>query len=184
MKGSRISTHILFIFRTFIARILFGSSFLLAGLLSVRYAPVSKRSKACIEAKAKQQHQKRQTKPTKDTTTAQKPTTTKNTKTTRSLCSEWNKWDSVHTEQVKQMLHGKLARQATRAWNDHAEGSQLQIYHVKWADPNSQKEKPKQTKKHHKTKTTPDPLIGDVKSRWDNWEAFRAKAGPHSNADA
>ena len=32
--------------------------FLLAGLLSVRYAPVSERSKACKEAKAKQKQQK------------------------------------------------------------------------------------------------------------------------------
>ena len=46
--------------------------FLLAGLLSVRCAPVSERSKACIEAKAKQA--KNQTTPTKNTTKTQKKT--------------------------------------------------------------------------------------------------------------
>ena len=38
------------------------SLFLLAGLLSVRYAPVSEGTKACKEAKAKQENQTKQSK--------------------------------------------------------------------------------------------------------------------------
>ena len=75
--------------------------FLLAGLLSVRYAPVSEGTKGCKEAKADWQTRPNQAK----TKTPTKTNTTKNTTTTRSLLQR--------VKRVRRRSHGQV-KHATR----------------------------------------------------------------------
>ena len=84
------------------------------------------------------------------------------------------KRDGVHTEQVKHELRGKLARQATRAQEQLA----LKLARLmSMIQTQTSKQNPK---KNHPT----DQLIREVKRKWDKWDEFRAKAGPHSKANA